>query len=119
MVRQWQEFFYEERYNASPMINPDFCKIADAYGIPAIRVTKRDEIEDSVAQGARARGRPRRRRVHGREARRGVPDGALGRHAQRDDPPARGDAGDGVIDAADAFTATEPRARDRAAAATS
>jgi hypothetical protein len=42
MVRQWQEFFYEERYYATPMVNPDFCKIAEAYGIPSRRVTARD-----------------------------------------------------------------------------
>jgi acetolactate synthase-1/2/3 large subunit len=48
MVRQWQEFFYEERYNATPMVNPDFVKLAEAYGIPARRVTSRDEIEDAV-----------------------------------------------------------------------
>ncbi len=58
MVRQWQEFFYEERYNASPMINPDFCKIADAYGIPAIRVTKREEIEDAVTRARAHEGGP-------------------------------------------------------------
>ncbi len=44
MVRQWQEFFYEERYNATPMITPDFVKLADAYGIPARRVTKREDV---------------------------------------------------------------------------
>jgi acetolactate synthase-1/2/3 large subunit len=44
MVRQWQEFFYEERYNATPMLSPDFVKLADAYGIPGRRVTKRDEV---------------------------------------------------------------------------
>ncbi len=49
MVRQWQEFFYEERYNATPMVNPDFVKLADAFGIPAMRVTQRDQIEESVA----------------------------------------------------------------------
>jgi acetolactate synthase-1/2/3 large subunit len=49
MVRQWQEFFYEERYNATPMVSPDFCKLADAYGIPSMRVTNRDQIEESVA----------------------------------------------------------------------
>lgn len=48
MVRQWQEFFYEERYNATPMHNPDFCKLAEAYGIPAIRVTARHEIPAAV-----------------------------------------------------------------------
>jgi acetolactate synthase-1/2/3 large subunit len=48
MVRQWQEFFYEERYHATPMASPDFCKLADAYSIPSMKVTKRSEIEGSV-----------------------------------------------------------------------
>jgi acetolactate synthase I/II/III large subunit len=48
MVRQWQEFFYEERYNATPMHSPDFCKVAEAYGIPAILVTSRHEIPAAV-----------------------------------------------------------------------
>jgi acetolactate synthase-1/2/3 large subunit len=48
MVRQWQEFFYEERYHATPMYNPDFCKLAEAFGIPAMRVTSRDQIAESV-----------------------------------------------------------------------
>lgn len=48
MVRQWQEFFYEERYNATPMHNPDFIKLAEAYGIPARRVTTFDEIATAV-----------------------------------------------------------------------
>ena len=50
MVRQWQEFFYEERYNATPLISPDFCKLADAFGIPSIRVTQRDQVESAVAE---------------------------------------------------------------------
>lgn len=50
MVRQWQEFFYEERYAATPMWNPDFIKLADAYGMPALRVTQRDEISAAIAQ---------------------------------------------------------------------
>lgn len=49
MVRQWQELFFEKRYQATPMVNPDFCKLADAYDIPNRRVTQRDEIEDAVA----------------------------------------------------------------------
>jgi acetolactate synthase I/II/III large subunit len=48
MVRQWQEFFYEERYQSTPMFNPDFVKLAEAYGIPAMRVTHRDQVEESV-----------------------------------------------------------------------
>jgi acetolactate synthase-1/2/3 large subunit len=49
MVRQWQEFFYEERYQATPMFNPDFVKLGEAYGIPSMRVENRDQIEESVA----------------------------------------------------------------------
>ncbi len=49
MVRQWQEFFYEERYQSTPMFSPDFVKLAEAFGIPAMRVTQRDQVEQSVA----------------------------------------------------------------------
>ena len=45
MVRQWQEFFYEKRYAQSTFsINPDFVKLAAAYGIPAWRVEKPEEV---------------------------------------------------------------------------
>lgn len=48
MVRQWQEIFYDERYQSTPMYNPDFCKLAEAYGIPSMRVTHRDQVQASV-----------------------------------------------------------------------
>ncbi len=48
MVRQWQELFFEKRYQATPMVNPDFCKLADAYGIPNRLVTQREQVEDAV-----------------------------------------------------------------------
>jgi acetolactate synthase-1/2/3 large subunit len=50
MVRQWQELFYEKRYNETPMVSPDFCALAAAYGIPAARVTERSQIKDAVRQ---------------------------------------------------------------------
>jgi acetolactate synthase-1/2/3 large subunit len=50
MVRQWQEFFYEERYAATPLVNTDFVKLADAYGIPALRVERREDVEGAVRQ---------------------------------------------------------------------
>jgi acetolactate synthase-1/2/3 large subunit len=50
MVRQWQELFYEERYSATPMWNPDFIKLAEAFGMSAVRVTKREEIPGVVEQ---------------------------------------------------------------------
>ncbi len=39
MVRQWQELFYKKNYVATPLSNPDFVKVAEAYGIPGLRVT--------------------------------------------------------------------------------
>src|SRR5438034_8075834 len=56
MVRQWQEFFYEERYNATPMFSPDFCKLAEAFGIPSIRVTARHEIAAAVEKAESIKG---------------------------------------------------------------
>jgi acetolactate synthase-1/2/3 large subunit len=56
MVRQWQEFFYEKRYAATPITGPDFAKLADAFGIQARTVTKRAEVADAV-QTARSSGR--------------------------------------------------------------
>lgn len=48
MVRQWQEFFYERRYAATPILSPDFCKLAQAYGIEACRVTRREEVIPAI-----------------------------------------------------------------------
>ncbi|MFH1965875.1 MAG: biosynthetic-type acetolactate synthase large subunit [Acidobacteriota bacterium] len=48
MVRQWQEMFYGERYHMTPMHSPDFCKLAEAYGIPARKVTSPDEVKDAI-----------------------------------------------------------------------
>jgi acetolactate synthase-1/2/3 large subunit len=47
MVRQWQEFFFDKRYSAVKMINPDFVKLAEAHGVPGRRITKRDEIGEA------------------------------------------------------------------------
>jgi acetolactate synthase I/II/III large subunit len=53
MVRQWQEFFYERRYAATPLSSPDYVKIAEAYGFAATAVTRRPEVIPAV-QAARA-----------------------------------------------------------------
>ena len=47
-VRQWQHLFFNGRFCATPMINPDFRMIADAYGIPAEDVTSRDELDGAI-----------------------------------------------------------------------
>ena len=48
MVRQWQEFFFEKRYVATPLHNPDFVKLAQAYDVPARRVTEPDEVLPAI-----------------------------------------------------------------------
>jgi acetolactate synthase I/II/III large subunit len=48
MVRQWQEFFYDRRYSATPMRSPDFVKIAEAHGLGGCRVSKREDVEQAV-----------------------------------------------------------------------
>ena len=50
MVRQWQEFFYERRYAATPLLNPDFVKLAEAHGLKGLRVEKRSQVEESVRE---------------------------------------------------------------------
>ena len=57
MVRQWQEFFYERNYQATPLLNPDFVKLAEAYGIRSMAVSHRSEAVPSV-QAARAHDGP-------------------------------------------------------------
>ncbi|MBE9512957.1 MAG: biosynthetic-type acetolactate synthase large subunit [Chloroflexi bacterium] len=48
MVRQWQELFYRRRYVATPLSSPDFIKIAEAYGLPALRVRHKEEVVPAI-----------------------------------------------------------------------
>jgi len=48
MVRQWQEFFFEKRYSAVELRNPDFVKVAEAHGIPARRVEQPGEVQKAI-----------------------------------------------------------------------
>ncbi len=50
MVRQWQEAFYEKNYASSPILSPDFVKLADAHGIPGAHVTSRAEVLPTVTR---------------------------------------------------------------------
>ncbi len=56
MVRQWQEFFYERRYAATPLHNPDFVKLADAYGVAGRSVHTRADVLPAVDAARRHRG---------------------------------------------------------------
>jgi acetolactate synthase-1/2/3 large subunit len=48
MVRQWQQLFYGKRYVATPLTGPDFVKIAEAYGVPGVRVTRREDVTSAI-----------------------------------------------------------------------
>ncbi len=47
-VRQWQAMFFNHRYSFTPMCNPDFIKISEAYGIPAQLVVDRKDLDSAI-----------------------------------------------------------------------
>ncbi len=56
MVRQWQEFFYEKNYQSTPLLSPDFVKLADAHGIRGKAVRTRAEVLPAVAEAQNHKG---------------------------------------------------------------
>ncbi|MGH9743168.1 MAG: biosynthetic-type acetolactate synthase large subunit, partial [Candidatus Acidiferrum sp.] len=48
MVRQWQEFFYDKRYVATPLVAPDFAALANAFGIRGERITSRGDVLPTI-----------------------------------------------------------------------
>lgn len=48
-VRQWQYMFFNKRYSFTPMLNPDYEKIASGYGIPCRTVVDRKELDDAIS----------------------------------------------------------------------
>ena len=50
MVRQWQELFFDNRYASTVMVNPNFTAIAEGYYIKARKVTKREELDEAIAE---------------------------------------------------------------------
>ncbi|MHB1022334.1 MAG: biosynthetic-type acetolactate synthase large subunit [Acidobacteriaceae bacterium] len=56
MVRQWQEKFYEKNYACSPILSPDFVKLADAHGIRAAHVSKRADVVSTVQSALKHNG---------------------------------------------------------------
>ncbi len=49
-VRQWQDLFFNRRFSQTPMANPDFCAVASAYGIKSRDVTRREDLNEAVAE---------------------------------------------------------------------
>ncbi|MGA9139486.1 MAG: biosynthetic-type acetolactate synthase large subunit [Methanocella sp.] len=55
MVRQWQELFFNRRYSYTNMKGqPDFVKVAEAYGAVGIEVTKKSEVKDAIRQAQKS-----------------------------------------------------------------
>ena len=50
MVRQWQELFYKKRYAATPLDNPDFVKVAEGFGVKAMRIKKEKDIKKAIKE---------------------------------------------------------------------
>ncbi|MDB4967114.1 MAG: ilvB2 [Myxococcales bacterium] len=50
MVRQWQEMFYDRRYAATPMLSPDFVKLAEAHGLAGLRASERKDLVGVIAE---------------------------------------------------------------------
>ena len=50
MVRQWQELFYKDNYVEVAVSQPDFVRLADAYGIKAMRVSERDQVDGAIEE---------------------------------------------------------------------
>ena len=48
MVRQWQELFFNQHYSETPMVNPEYVKICQAYGIGAEDVCNREELDAAI-----------------------------------------------------------------------
>ena len=84
MVRQWQEFFFEKRYSAVNMLSPDFVKLAEAHGVPARRVTKREEVDEAI-EWARKTQRSRRAGIPCGAGRSSLPNGSRRRGFGSDD----------------------------------
>lgn len=47
-VRQWQALFFQHHYSFTPMMNPDYEKIAEAYGIPSRTIVEREKLDAGI-----------------------------------------------------------------------
>ena len=56
MVRQWQELFYDKRYQSTLLKNPDFVKVAEGYGVKGIKVTKKKDVVKALKEAIKTAG---------------------------------------------------------------
>lgn len=50
MVRQWQQLFFDKRYSFTEIVNPNFTKIAEGYGIEARKITERENLSEALEE---------------------------------------------------------------------
>ena len=50
MVRQWQELFFQGNYSGTPILGPDFARLAEAYGIPGVTVNDKSQVAGAVQE---------------------------------------------------------------------
>ena len=48
MVKQWQEMYFDGHLNQIPMPGPDYVKLSESYGIPAVRVTEQEDVSQAL-----------------------------------------------------------------------
>lgn len=58
MVRQWQELFYKRRYSFTHLANPDFVKLAQAFGAAGIRVEKKKDVSKAIKKALSIKDKP-------------------------------------------------------------
>src|SRR5947209_6041921 len=56
MVRQWQQFFHSRNYSETPITGPDYIKLADAYGLTGMRITRREDVQGAIAKAMQTEG---------------------------------------------------------------
>jgi acetolactate synthase-1/2/3 large subunit len=56
MIRQWQEIIYAGNYHSATLLGPDYLKLADAFGIPAWKATRTDEVDEAIRAAQAADG---------------------------------------------------------------
>jgi len=50
MVRQWQQLFFSNRYSSTELINPDFLKISEGFGVPSKQISERDNLKQTLQE---------------------------------------------------------------------
>jgi acetolactate synthase-1/2/3 large subunit len=56
MIRQWQEIIYDENYHSAELLGPDLLRLCEAYGIPAWRATRPEEVAGVIVEARKAPG---------------------------------------------------------------